>query len=236
MTPEAYNAVLAKLPPLMLRLTKHDGLVDQTLTIIDTYKLQRPQMNAFMELQRMLIAQLITPSQVEAYVRQQMKFDEPTTKKFTLDVLGRICLPMQWYIGNVDTLIQALGGNVAQCQAEAEKKFPDIYGLPGSTVTGDIPPAVVSQAVDDDVITHLDEALTNNKGRAGILLRLSSLSQEIEGHVAAHDIPEATGQELLHSLDGLSYAVNTKDLSPLEVAAIKRKLKSVIAKIGRHTT
>jgi hypothetical protein len=60
---------------------------------------------------------------------------------------------------------------------------------------------------------------------------MSALSQQIEQAGQQQRLSEKETEELLHNLDALSYAVNTKDLNPLEIAAIKRRMKSIVSKL-----
>jgi hypothetical protein len=158
---------------------------------------------------------------------------EPATaKKFTIDFLGKICLPMQWYIGNVEGLIKELGGNVANYIDEAQRIFPEVYEIKTAPPQPTIASVQPILANEPPILHNLEEKLTTNKGRAGILLHLTNLSLQIEQRVAAKNLTVEAGQELIHGLDSLSYAVNTKDLNPLEIAAIKRKILSVLIKLG----
>ncbi len=83
------------------------------------------------------------------------------------------------------------------------------------------------------ILQDIEEKLATPKGRAGVLLHLVSLSQQIEDAEKDGTITAEQSSQLLHGLDALSYAVNTQDLNPLEIAAIKRRLKNIMAQIGR---
>lgn len=88
-----------------------------------------------------------------------------------------------------------------------------------------------TSVAEPTILHHIDERLTSTKGRAEILLRMTALSQQVEQAAKTGALNDKESQDLLHTLDSLSYAVNTQDLNPLEINAIKRRLKSVVSKI-----
>lgn len=235
-TPDDYLAALTKLPPLMKQLTKHHGLVDQAIALEDKYRLNGQQAKTMMNLEASIIAQDIQPGAVLDHVNREMGMDSATAKKFAVDFLGMICLPMQWYIGNVENIIQQLSGDLRTYQAQVATVFADLYGtaedrgeeVPAATTSG----GSVIEANEPPIVQHIAERLTTTKGRAEVLLRMTALSQEIETAASTNRIGQDVSQQLMHSLDALSYAVNTQDLNPLEIAAIKRRLKSVLAQFA----
>lgn len=81
-------------------------------------------------------------------------------------------------------------------------------------------------------LRDIGDKLTTSRGRAEVLLRLTALSQQIETQGKSGALPEAKTTELLHGLDALSYAVNTQDLNPLEIAAVQRRLKAILDQVG----
>lgn len=234
-SPDAFIEVISKLPPLMQTLTKHHGLIDQAIALEDAHHLNGKQAKAMMNLEVSMIAQEFPPADILKYVTQEMNMEPAPAKKFTVDFIGKICLPMQWYIGNVEGLIKELGGDVANYVAEAQRIFPEVYNIKNG------PPQPIAAAIkpipanEPPILHNLEEKLSSNKGRAGILLHLTNLSLQIEQRVATKSLTVEAGQELIHGLDSLSYAVNTKDLNPLEIAAIKRKILSVLTKLGHLT-
>lgn len=232
-TPDAFLDVLKKLPPLMQRLTKHHGLVDHGIILEDKYRLNAQQSKTMMELETSIIAQEFPPTAVLEHVNKDMGLDSATAKKFAIDFLGLICLPMQWYIGNVEGIIRELSGDVAAFQAQVMKTFTDLYGqAAGATDQGQttVPtaPPTVEDGSEPSILHDLTERLTTQHGRAEVLLRMTALSQQIEDEVQAKHISGEIGEGLLHGLNALSYVVNTQDLNSLEVAAIKRRLKSIL--------
>lgn len=236
--PEAYLKILANLPPLMKELIQHPGFIDQAIAIEDKYHLNDKQARTMLGFRSSLISHEVAPQVVSNMITQQMNMDPAEAKKFAVDFFGMICLPMQWYVGDVELLIKVLGGDVNHFHAEAKRIFPEVYGIqapPPQTIITTTPIVSPSTTPQPPILHNLEEKLSSNKGRAGILLHLTNLSLQIEERVAAKSMTPEVGQELIHSLDGLSYAVNTKDLNPLEIAAIKRKILAILAKLGLLT-
>lgn len=123
--------------------------------------------------------------------------------------------------------------------AEWSSRLPNPYNDDGSERQLSTEQSLLATDQESNPATHteptilhqLDERLTTTKGRAEILLRLTAVSQQIESAMHSGGLTETKGQDLLHTLDALSYAVNTKDLNPLEINAIKRRLKSVLGQL-----
>lgn len=231
-TTEAYLKILASLPPLMKALIQHPGFIDQAIAIEDAYHLNDKQARTMLGYRSALIAHEIAPPAIPNMIAQQMGMDPATAKKFTADFLGMICLPMQWYVGNVENLINELGGDANRYVAEAQRIFPEVYDIKTAPPQPTVAAVKPIPANEPPILNNLEEKLNSNKGRAGILLHLTNLSLQIEQRVADKSLKVEVGQELIHGLDSLSYAVNTKDLNPLEIAAIKRKILSVLTKLG----
>lgn len=225
---------IAQLPALMKTFVDKDLTTDLAISLVDTHHLSGVQNKAMIYLEGEIIVKNIQPSKIVSYIRQHIISDDALAKKLALDFIGTLCLPMQWYIGNVEGLIKELGGDVEKYVAEAKKNYPEVY-TPKTTTETSQPSATAPASVatnEPPILHHLEEKLSSNKGRAGVLLHLTNLSLQIEERVAAKTMTAEVGQELIHSLDSLSYAVNTKDLNPLEIAAIKRKILSVLTKLG----
>lgn len=234
----AYLQAIATLPPLMQKVVDNPNLVTAAETLEETHRLNGTQAKFMIELEASIIAKEFPPSAVSQQVKQGMNFDDDRAKSFSRDFLGLICLPMQWYIGNVEDLIRQLGGNVDQYLAEAKKRYPEVYQAapaPTAAPVAPAPSAVVATkptaqpSASSSLLDGLEERLTTFRGRAEVLLRMTALSQQVETAINAKVIDDSRGQALLQALDALSYAVNTQDLNPLEVQAIKRRLAKVVA-------
>lgn len=222
------------LPDLMKSILTHDVNTDINIEIKNAAGLTNDQRDVMMGIIRKIILKTINPSQLLAAIQNDIKLAPPKAKKLALDLLGRRFLPMQFYVGNVEGLIKELGGDLEKYQAEARKNYPEVYDPNFGKTTAEEPASEDLESgikIEPSILHSIDERLQTNGGRAEVLLRLTGVSEEIEGAMKSGKITQDEGQKILHSLDALSYAVNTQDLNPLEVAAIKRKLKSVLAKL-----
>lgn len=224
----------SKLPDLMKSIIDRELFAQFDIEIEQHNGLTLEQGDKMMDVIRGIILKRYAPNKLVLTLKKTIGLDETKSKKLALDLLGRQFLPMEWYIGNVEGLIKELGGDLAMYQAQARKNYPEVYDPETAKrrAESEAEPAVEAGKQAEPSILHLiDERLQTNKGRAEVLLRLTALSQEIEEAMKTGELTETEGQRLLHSLDALSYAVNTQDLNPLEVAAIKRRLKNVLAKL-----
>lgn len=233
---------ISQVPSLLKALIDKDITTDAAISLADAYRLDGARNKAMIFLEGEVIVKHISPSEVLPFVRQHIIADDTQAKKFSFDFLGKICLPMQWYIGNVEGLITELGGDVEKYTAEAQKNYPEVYApdaQKSASVSVAETPAIASGtsatlATEEEpaIVRDIGEKLSSSKGRAGVLLHLVALSQKIEQAGTNGKLNAKETGELLHSLDALSYAVNTQDLNPLEIAAIKRRLKNILAKVG----
>lgn len=171
---------------------------------------------------------------------KETKIDEATCNKMAIELLGEFFLPLQWHLGNVEKIITELGGDAAKYITMAKQNYPEVYApkiissvTPDSgTLSDDSMAKTDDESGEPKILHNIDERLTSAHGRAEVLLRLVALSQKIEAAGKSGKLSEQETGELLHGLDALSYAVNTQDLNPLEMAAIKRRLKTIIGKVG----
>ncbi len=225
------------LPDLMKTVLNNPAMVENSIKLEEKYYLSPSRHKAMIFLEGDVAVKNVIPNGVLHIVQKDIVANDQQAKQFTVDFLGLICLPMQWYIGNVEGLIKELGGNLEPYLAEAKKNYPEVYTpVSAQPAPAKEPAAAKDTGEEPSILRQIEERLTSAKGRAEVLLRLTALSQQIEEAVKTQRLDAAAGQELLHSLDALSYAVNTKDLNPLEVAAIKRRLKNVVMKLGQSPT
>lgn len=230
------------LPDLMKQILLYEENTDINQDIMNQNQLTIEQNTKMMGLIRKIILKDFPPTKLLNAVKQDLALNDDRAKKLALDLLGRRFLPMQWYIGNVEGLIKELGGDVEQYAAEAKKNYPEVYAPDANTSTESVTVAAAPQSqptktIDTEanepvIIRDIGEKLATSKGRAGVLLHLVGLSQQIEAAGKSGKFTAKETEELLHGLDALSYAVNTQDLNPLEIAAIKRHLKNILAKVG----
>ncbi len=226
-------AWLTQLPPLMFTIISKERSAEINMEVESQHHLTEQQGDGMMQMIKNIITKKVIPGQLLEKLKQEIGLKQEASKALALDLLGRRFLPMQWYIGNVEGLIKDLGGEVEKYVAEARKNYPEVYAPEAKTSPALTQTQTAIKTSDDLGIFHdIDETLTSTKGRAGLLLKLTGLSQEIEVAAKQGKFNETEGAELLRGLDALSYAVNTKDLNPLEIVAIKRKLKSILAKVN----
>lgn len=214
------------LPALMKTIIDKDISAEMNMTIEQANGLTPTQGDRMMGVIRKVILKTIGPEQLVETIKRDVNLDDERAKKLALDLLMKRFLPMEWYIGKVQPLIQQLGGNIAESLAEARQRYPEVYS-PKPTAAG--PTAEVSQ--DHPILKNFDERATTLKGQADILLRLTGLSSQIEAAVAAGRLTQPDGERLMQDLDAVSYAVNTQDLNPFEINSIKRKIRKIIARV-----
>lgn len=210
--------------------------MDTNFAISQENKLSREQGDAMMRVIRKIILKVITPRELLETIRRDIPgLDNQQVRQLALDLLGRRFLPMEWYIGNVENLIRELGGDPATYLVEAKKNYPEVYAQTISSTTP--PPAnpapVTPVSAEHAVLRNFDERVSSFQGRAEILLRLTGLSAEVETAMKSNSLTQAAGERLLQQLDGLSYAVNTKDLNALEIQALKRGIRKVLRALGK---
>lgn len=220
---------LANIPPLLKAVLSHDD--DNTSLNIAIEKkngLTDSQGDAMMAIIRKVIRQTIKPDEVLQVIENEIHLPEPQAKKLALDLLGERFLPMEFYLGPVRPLIEQLGGNVNEYLVQARQRYPEVYA-PKSEVPK---PIEVESGSEPQVLQNFNEKVETPRGRADILLRLTGLAGQVDELMKAEKLPQADGEALLRDLDTLSYAVNTKDLNPLEVQSLKRRLRKVLGRIS----
>ena len=237
----------SQLPDLLWNMLVRVETIDINIDIATQNKLTEAQGKGMMGVIRKIILKSITPRELLDTIRRDITgLNDQQAKKLALDLLGRRFLPMQWYIGNVEQLILELGGKVDEYLVVAKKIYPEVYAQ-NMTPTGlvsAVPPRMktvtTAEVVVDaatlekhPVLHNFDERVGSLKGRAEVLLRLTGLSSEVEEAMKAKKVTEAEGEQLLKTLDGLSYAVNTKDLNALEVEALRRGIKKVLRALAK---
>ena len=74
--------------------------------------------------------------------------------------------------------------------------------------------------------------LSDVRGRAEILLRLTGLSSVVEAAMGGNRVSKDEGEQLMASLDDAATIINTRDLSPLEVEALRRRLQRLVKQIA----
>ncbi|MBI5467463.1 MAG: hypothetical protein HY975_04635 [Candidatus Kerfeldbacteria bacterium] len=235
-TPQQYRLVIQKLPPLMKQVLRNESMTATNMVMEDVFKLKPAQGDAMMVIIQDLIAREITPAQIRGRVDLDLKLPPNVAAAFTRELLGRVVLPMEWYVGNVEGLIRELGGQPEEYLRQAQEFFPEVYAhTPTARPVTPSAPAITPNPTPEvqPILANLEERLTTFKGRAEILLRLTALSQHVEAVAAKKLIDQKRSQELIQALDALSYAVNTQDLNPLEVQAVKRRLTKVVNDIGQ---
>lgn len=219
------------LPPLMKRVMDHDENIDTNIAIEKKNALSKQQGNAMMQVIRSVILQTIRPDELVSVIQRDIHLDEPQAKKLALDLLGERFLPMEFYLGPVRPLIEQLGGNVNEYLVQARQRYPEVYAPKSETPK----PSEGETGAEPQLLQNFNEKVETPRGRADILLRLTGLAGQVDELMKAEKLPQADGEALLRDLDTLSYAVNTKDLNPLEVQSLKRRLRKVLGRISEIT-
>lgn len=229
-TSKLFIAALKQLPPLMQAVINNPALIDNMIAIDEQYKLSPKQSDALMGIERRVIIQQLPVANVPAEI-QQLGLGKEITKKLALDFLGRILLPMEWYVGGVQTTITELNGRTEEYLYHARRQFPEVYAPQVAAVT-------TESLADGEhpLLRNFEQKVESTRGRADILLRLTGLSVQVDEAMGSGKISQADGEEVLRNLDTLSYAVNTKDLNPLEVQSLKRRLRKVLGRMDGVST
>lgn len=241
-TAEAIINAYTKFPKLLQRILGHRYISDTFLNLAEKYKLNDVQRMALINVYNELLLQTYTLNNLEVSIKKDVGLSEKDTHQLMIEFIGKLVLPIAWYVGDVRTILVDLGADYAMYEEILRDEFPEVYTQNASQEMSAIPDvaSLSEEEPESDsekpvneptILRNIEDRLASSKGRAEVLLRLTALSQQIEDAVKAKKISEKEGQDLMHSLDALSYAVNTQDLNPLETAAIKRRLKSIIAKL-----
>lgn len=124
MTLDGYIQKLKQLPPLMLKIVSSNTLTDAAIALDERHHLNGKQSRALSEIQVSLIGQEYAPMDVFNHVKNDLQLNEVGAKEVTIDFLGTLVLPVQWFVGNVEHIIQQLGGDPAPFVAAAKQNFP----------------------------------------------------------------------------------------------------------------
>ncbi len=234
--PKLYLEAIKRLPPLMRQILNNEALVSQAITLGEKYHLSPQQETALMEIEREVIAQNLKVIDIEMRIRNSLQIDATLSQQIARDFLGMIILPMEWYLGPVQPLIQKLGGQTEIYFDQAKKNFPEIYRQSPTSQPIQTEQGILSKAtstISPAILENFDDRLTSFKGRAEVLLRLTGLSSHLEEMMKNKQVSTEEGQQLMQQLDSISYAVNTQDLNQFEVQSIKRHLTKVLDRIGQ---
>jgi hypothetical protein len=220
-----------KLPDLMKSVIDREENSEINSAIESKNKLTAAQGDAMMGVIRSIILQTIRPDELVSVIQRDIHLDEPQAKKLALDLLGERFLPMEFYLGPIRPLIEQLGGNVNEYLVQARQRYPEVYAPKTETPK----PSEGETGSEPQLLQNFNEKVETPRGRADILLRLTGLAGQVDELMKAEKLPQADGEALLRDLDTLSYAVNTKDLNPLEVQSLKRRLRKVLGRISEIT-
>jgi len=220
-----------QLPDLMKTILLHEENIEINIAIEKNNQLTADQGDRMMGVIRKIILQTIRPDELVLTIQHDLGLDEVRAKKLALDLLGQRFLPMQWYVGNVESLIRELNGNVDEYIAQSKKNFPEVYSPKPETVPTEIVEPPTPIVAHQTLLRDFDHRLGNLRGRAEILLRLTGLSSQLEEAMSNNKITRADGEKLLQQLDVVSSAINTQDLNRLETQALKRRLTNVLRRL-----
>lgn len=234
-TPRAYADVIKRLPPLMKAVLTNGVMNATCVAIDDVFALTTEQSRAMMNIVTNVIAREYPPHEVYLHVFQEVRLPEERSKLLARELLGRVFLPMAWYLGNLDQDIQQLGGDLAVYRQDMMKWYPEL-NAPVAQVSAQpvaLTPTLEQPAPtagENALLANFEDRLTTFRGRAEILLRLTGLSATIDEAMHTKNMTEQDGQQLLQQLDSVSAAINTQDLNPFEVQSLKRRVERVLEK------
>lgn len=214
----------SKLPDLMKQILLHDENTEINIAIKEKNRLSNEQRDKMMGVIRKVILQTIRPDDLVITLKQDLNLNEDRAKKLALDLLGERFLPMEFHIGPVRPLIEQLGGNVNEYLVQARQRYPEVYAPK-------LAPSPENPTGENSLLRNFENKIETARGRADLLLRLTGLAGQIDEMMKKEILNQAAGEELLRSLDTLSFAVNTQDLNPLEVQSLKRRLRKVLSRL-----
>lgn len=126
---KTYLGVLKRLPPFMRALLGNEALTSVNIELEEQHGLNVEQGDAMMAILRSVIAKETSPHHVLVRVKTELNLSDDRAKALAREMLGRVFLPMERYLGGMDRAIRDLGGNVEQYVQTAKQKFPEVYGL-----------------------------------------------------------------------------------------------------------
>ncbi len=234
-SPKAYYKLYLEFPPLLKEVLAHRELSDINIALSKQYKLSDDQQRKMVRLEASLVAQEFTPEQLQTQIQNELHTDTDHAKNLTREILSRIMLPMEWYLGDIQSTIKNLGGDPVAALAEAQKNFPEVYApqpepnAAAAAATADsIEPSVAFDEDAHPLLRDFDTKAATLRGKADILLRLTGLSSQVEAAMKSGELLQPDGERLMQDLDAVSYAVNTQDLNPFELNALKRKIRRIL--------
>ncbi len=126
---KTYLGVLKRLPPFMRALLGNEELTQMNLELEEQHRLSTEQGDAMMGIIRSVVAKETSPHHVLVRVKAELNLPDDRANGLTRDILGRVLLPMERYLGGVHVALKNLGGSVDEYLALAKGRFPEVYGL-----------------------------------------------------------------------------------------------------------
>lgn len=222
LTAETYYKFYANFPPLLRQVLSSRALVEILMDIGKQYHLTKPEQKVMVLLVDEIVIQQEQPKNLVERIQHDMGLEEDKAQNVAKDLLGRVFLPMEWYLGSIEPLLHELGGNVGEYTAEARQRFPEVYAPVQQ------PPEQQAEAALHPLLENFEDKVSTLRGKADILLRLTGLSTDVEDLMHNNQLSQEEGERMMRDLEAVSYAVNTQDLNPFEVSSIKRKIKKVL--------
>ncbi len=219
---DAYLDKVRALPPLMKTIINNDALGDALGELEDKYLLSGEQAKALLLIESSIIGQEYAPDQVYVHIKELLKLSDPIAQQLTVDFLGKIVMPMQWFVGNVEQIIRGFGGDPSSFAHDMQRRFPELSASPSGT------DGSVQQTTAEKILDHFAEHLETFPGRAEILLRLTGLSATVEALVGRQHMSHEEGERALAELESISAAINTRDLNAFEVQSVQRRVKRIV--------
>lgn len=241
-----YFQALAKLPDLAKSVLTHDETSDFNVDIADQHHLTLEQSRALAHIIQFLILKSLAPAAVLARVARDLQLPPDKAKSVTCDLLGWRMLPLEWYVGAVQPTLISLGAKPEDYLKKLRTIYPEVFSQ-GPLLLSPTPDPddAIGQAnllaeqasqkeksgVTAGLLENFNDRLTSFKGRAEILLRLTSLSVQVDEAMKNNKLPLEQGQQFLQELDNISFAVNTQDLNAFESQVLKHRLERLLVKL-----
>lgn len=241
----SFISALATLPPMMQSVLSHEENGELTLQIAQDHELSLTQRKALVKIVQFVILQQLRPQDVPERVEKDLALGRETAKKVACDLLGWRFLPMEWYIGPVQPVIQNLGGNPETYLSELRSIYPEVFqGAPLfpepkpdpedplTAWEASLDTTKATQTTESPLLEDFLERLGSESGRAEILLRLTGASSGIESKMETGAMSREVGEGLLERLETIATAIETRDMNPLEMQSLRRRAQRLVEQLN----
>jgi hypothetical protein len=236
---------------MMQSVLSHEENGELTLRVADDHDLSRDQRKALVHIVQFVILQQVRPQDVPERVEKDLQLGRQEARQVACDLLGWRFLPMEWYIGPVQPVIRNLGGDPEHYLAELREIYPEVFlGAPlfpepkpdpedpmtaynekiaaADQQQAEAAPEMSTRSEEFGILDEFLERLGSESGRAEILLRLTGLSSTLEERMDAGAITREVGEGFLERLESIANAIETRDMNPLEMQSLRRRMQRIL--------